>query len=910
MPVQTTIAKTATFASAITLSSFTLAAQASPVPWLGAAFAVLNVLKDMVVKAKANKNALHQVLDRSNAFLCVIQAHGASAPPEEQKELAQDAEQTIRAIVERMKPWCSMPGIKLFLKQDELADEILDCNTEIDDCVTRLQITAALETQAWQAALSSNLARDRLEMMEYLSNIKNTQDILLNSQQQTLAEIQKIMNMMQQSLPVTNSENQRGLEANLYHLQKSSHTMLVNMNLRRGEVKRVGQYPVGGTHTMDIWEGLYLNEEKVAIKIIRAVHASPRSLQRFTREVEIWRRVWEVDQGRHILPLYGFCQTDGPFPYVVTPWMPNGTVDKYVQNYPDVDHYALIKHICEGVNLLHSMVPPIVHGDIRGANIMIDGSGNPLLADFGFSRIVEDITGVAITQSSGIMDFQRWAARELCLGGKLTPKADVYSVGMTILELMSHQKPWPHIKFPHQVVLKVAEGDRPPRPTDDAVVKRGLDDRLWRLLERCWDEPANRPSMTELLSMLYYRATGWNEDNLYANLTRSSDAILDFSVPKGLYLSVSKAPNAHFNTSYTMNALPSLNGSLGYIFSSCELDIKNSGDVRLKDIVERFKVYDQPRRPEGREEETDYLLYSRLYLPSGRLDALYSTRLSSTVQALVAAISDPRSSLVAEGRARGDNVSNVMLSLQHDVGKWCTEYTWSAEDGMWGVRVLHNFGKLGSSTESSDESTGDPRPKRVDEEDATGGGLKGRVSAGAEIYASAKEKSAGVSLGVRFTTLPETGPTSQVSSRGPVQPPTTITGLFNPMMGHLSAAYVARVSRDLSLCSRFDFNVYSYDSEWTIGAEWWMRRSLPQSVSDAVDASSSSPKRNEQSSSPVSDMRGVVKARISTNNNVSLMWEGRLKRMLVSLGVVSDLSSGSKPIKAVGLELSYFSSDR
>ncbi len=52
-----------------------------------------------------------------------------------------------------------------------------------------------------------------------------------------------------------------------------------------------------------------------------------------------------------------------------------------------------------------------------------------------------------------------------------------------------------------------------------------------------------------------------------------------------------------------MNFLPSLNGSIGYIFSSCELDIANSGDVRVKDMIERLKVYDLPRRPEGKEEE-------------------------------------------------------------------------------------------------------------------------------------------------------------------------------------------------------------------------------------------------------------------------------------------------------------------
>ena len=141
----------------------------------------------------------------------------------------------------------------------------------------------------------------------------------------------------------------------------------------------------------------------------------------------------------------------------------------------------------------------------------------------------------------------------------------------------------------------------------------------------------------------------------------------------------------------------------------------------------------------------DYLLYGRLYLPTGRLDALYSTRLSPTLQALVAAISDPRSSLLSEKRSRGDNVSNIMFSLQHDVGKWCSEYTYSAEDGMWGVRVLHNFGRLRNPSEPPEDPSSSPgtRPKRVDEEEATGGGLKGRVSAGAEFYISAKERSAG-----------------------------------------------------------------------------------------------------------------------------------------------------------------------
>ena len=87
------------------------------------------------------------------------------------------------------------------------------------------------------------------------------------------------------------------------------------------------------------------------------------------------------------------------------------------------------------------------------------------------------------------------------------------------------------------------------------------------------------------------------------------------------------------------------------------------------------------------------------------------------------------------------------MSLQHDTGRWGTEYTWQAESGgnILGLRVLRNFGKHGNVEPSVDEANAHNEvstPKRVDEEEAMEGGLKGRLSAGAELYVST-EKSAG-----------------------------------------------------------------------------------------------------------------------------------------------------------------------
>ncbi|EUC66355.1 distribution and morphology protein [Rhizoctonia solani AG-3 Rhs1AP] len=441
----------------------------------------------------------------------------------------------------------------------------------------------------------------------------------------------------------------------------------------------------------------------------------------------------------------------------------------------------------------------------------------------------------------------------------------------------------------------------------------------------------------------YNQATGWNDDNLYSNLTKSSRAILDFTVPRGVHFSISKSANALFNTSYAMNALPTLNGSIGYIFTSCDLDLKHSSTVPFKEVVDRFVIHDRPRRPTGKEEvflggrnihAGGYLLYGRYYVPSSRLDALYTVRLTPTLQGLIAAVSNARARLTppSSSATRGEAAGNMMFSLQHDTGRWSTEYSWSADDGMWGVRVLHNFGRLANEAIDAERAARKERErgtKRVDEEERMEGGLKGRLSAGAELYFSLKEKSAGVSTGIRFTTLPDASPPSaSPDSTIPAQTPTTLTATLNPMMGHISAAYAARTSRDLALCSRFDFNIYSYESEWTMGAEWWLRRAagkrfagVQQDEKQGNDSNTDPVVLDEMSlpgqdtpapfptNSPIlgGDVTGVVKARISTSSDVSLMWEGRIRNMLVSLGVVSDLSNRSKPIKSIGLELAYFS---
>jgi len=402
-----------------------------------------------------------------------------------------------------------MDRLKAFALQTDVQEKIKQCHDQISDCLSQFQVVSHLEIHSelhdWQSRFDSCQKQDHDEIIEYLAEIANAGKITQAALAENNRMLHGVMSSMQNALaenPMGHRTN-AGLQSNLYQIQVDTKTLLPEFNLKRGEVTRIGNFPVSGSASMDIWEGLYLGREKVAIKVIRAVTSDPRSLRRFQREVKVWGDIWKIDGGRHILPFYGFCQNDGPYPYMVSPWQQNGTAISYVKKYPNIDYRQLIRGIGEGISILHSMSPPIVHGDIKGTNIVIDGGGNPLIADFGVSRIVEDITGVPFSQSNGVSDSYRWFAPELCIDeGVLSVGSDIYAYAMTVLELITNHQPYSYIKHTTEVVIKSARGIRPRRPTEFHMVQRGLDDNLWDLLISCWGEAALRPSIQQVLARL------------------------------------------------------------------------------------------------------------------------------------------------------------------------------------------------------------------------------------------------------------------------------------------------------------------------------------------------------------------------------------------------------------------------
>ncbi|KAG8685230.1 hypothetical protein FRC08_013233, partial [Ceratobasidium sp. 394] len=115
---------------------------------------------------------------------------------------------------------------------------------------------------------------------------------------------------------------------------------------------------------------------------------------------------------------------------MVSPWMDNGTLLAYIKRNPSTDCYCLSIGICEGVVYLHEN--GIVHGDIKGANVLVSDAGIAKLADFGCTELKESELYFTTT-TKHVECSTRWAAPEILNGGMRSKQADVYALGMTLL---------------------------------------------------------------------------------------------------------------------------------------------------------------------------------------------------------------------------------------------------------------------------------------------------------------------------------------------------------------------------------------------------------------------------------------------------------------------------------------------
>ncbi|KAK0234607.1 kinase-like domain-containing protein [Armillaria nabsnona] len=269
----------------------------------------------------------------------------------------------------------------------------------------------------------------------------------------------------------------------------------------------IGKDAVGGGAFSDVWKGKWWDlvegkERAVAVKFLRPVmvqNKKEKLLKRLQAEVLTWHYLCHMN----VSQLYGIVQSENRVG-MVSAWCEYGTIRHYLKNVnPKADRMKLMHQIASGVAYLHDFKPLIIHGDLKGSNILIDHQGYAIISDFGLSKVMSDFSA-----SSFFAGSTRWMAPEIVRAlvedrsednmPQVTTASDVYAFGSVCLEVMTGVLPYPCRKHDPGVMIDIMRGIKPSMgaPMPDCKA-------LKVLLNRCWNEAsALRPKMEDVLQYL------------------------------------------------------------------------------------------------------------------------------------------------------------------------------------------------------------------------------------------------------------------------------------------------------------------------------------------------------------------------------------------------------------------------
>lgn len=231
----------------------------------------------------------------------------------------------------------------------------------------------------------------------------------------------------------------------------------------RSEIKSIGKYKISGEIGMGAMGIVYkgedpLIERTVAIKTIRFDPVAQRSDQdqarkRFIREA---RSAGNLSHP-NIVTIYEVGEDEGLI-YIVMEYVAGQSLDAFLDSNKDLpldEIIRLINRIGKALDYAHKK--GVVHRDVKPANILVDEEGNPYLVDFGIARV----TTSTMTQTRMVMGTPYYMSPEQISGKSVDSRADVFSLGVVLYEMLTRRKPFPGDNIT-TVIYKIINEEPPP----------------------------------------------------------------------------------------------------------------------------------------------------------------------------------------------------------------------------------------------------------------------------------------------------------------------------------------------------------------------------------------------------------------------------------------------------------------
>ncbi|CAM0903782.1 unnamed protein product [Alopecurus aequalis] len=257
-----------------------------------------------------------------------------------------------------------------------------------------------------------------------------------------------------------------------------------------------------------VYKGITKTNMPIAVK--RCGVVDERQKKEFGQEMLILSQI----NHKNVVKLLGCC-LEVEVPILVYEFVPNGTLFELIHGKNralQISFSTLLRiahEAAEGLSFLHSYAsPPIIHGDVKTANILLDDNYMAKVSDFGASILAPSDEEQFVTMVQGTCGYLDPEYMQTC---RLTDKSDVYSFGVILLEILTGQLPLKLDGSDKQKSLSLIFLSAMRENNLDAILVshvkgqestellKGLADLAKKCLDMCGD---NRPSMKEVADEL------------------------------------------------------------------------------------------------------------------------------------------------------------------------------------------------------------------------------------------------------------------------------------------------------------------------------------------------------------------------------------------------------------------------